>query len=237
MADELIARGVPADKILVNPNGVEPDRYSPDVDASSLRARLGLDGKTVIGFIGTFGPWHGAEVLARAFAELIGRYPAYRDSLRLLMIGDGVKMPEVRAALDTAGVSDLAVMTGIVPQAEGPVYLAAADILASPHVANSDGTPFFGSPTKLFEYMAMGKGIVASDLDQVGEILEHGRAAQMVRPGDVDSLVEGLRALIDDPARRAALGAEARRMAVERHSWREHTRKIVEALQARVPAA
>ncbi len=145
--------------------------------------RLGLDGKIVIGFIGTFGPWHGAEVLARAFGELIDRHPAYRDSLRLLMIGDGVKMPEVRAALDAAGVNDLAVMTGIVPQAEGPVYLAASDILASPHVANSDGTPFFGSPTKLFEYMAMGKGIVASDLDQVGEILEHGRAAQMVRPG------------------------------------------------------
>ena len=52
--------------------------------------------------------------------------------------------------------------------------------------------------------MAMGKGIVASDLDQVGEILEHGRAAQMVMPGDVDSLVDGLRDLIDDPARRAA---------------------------------
>ena len=209
MADELIARQVPAGKILVNPNGVEPDRYSPDVDASGLRARLGLDGKIVIGFIGTFGPWHGAEVLARAFGELIARHPAYRDSLRLLMIGDGVKMPEVVAALDAAAVSDLTVMTGIVPQAEGPVYLAASDILASPHVANSDGTPFFGSPTKLFEYMAMGKGIVASDLDQVGEILEHGRAAQMVRPGDVDSLVDGLRALIDDPARRAALGAEA----------------------------
>jgi glycosyltransferase involved in cell wall biosynthesis len=205
MADELIARQVPAGKVLVNPNGVEPDRYSPDVDASSLRARLG--------------------------------HPGYRDSLRLLMIGDGVKMPEVMAALDAAGVGDLAVMTGIVPQAEGPVYLAASDILASPHVANSDGTPFFGSPTKLFEYMAMGKGIVASDLDQVGEILEHGRAAQMVRPGDVGSLVEGLRTLIDDPARRADLGAEARRMAVERHSWREHTRKIVEALQARVPPA
>jgi glycosyltransferase involved in cell wall biosynthesis len=85
--------------------------------------------------------------------------------------------------------------------------------------------------------MAMGKGIVASDLDQVGEILEQGRAAHMVKPGDVDSLVDGLRALIDDPARRAALGAAARRMAVERHSWREHTRKIIEALQDRVPAA
>ena len=102
MADELIAREVPAGKILVNPNGVEPDRYSPDVDATGLRARLGLDGKIVIGFIGTFGPWHGAEVLARAFGELDCPLSAYRESIRLLMIGDGVKMPEVKAALNAA---------------------------------------------------------------------------------------------------------------------------------------
>jgi glycosyltransferase involved in cell wall biosynthesis len=146
-------------------------------------------------------------------------------------------MAEVKDALARAGVSDLTTLTGIVAQADGPGYLAACDILASPHVANADGTPFFGSPTKLFEYMAMGKAIVASDLDQVGEILEHGRAAQMAIPGDVETLVEGLRELIDNPARREHLGAEARRLAVTRHSWREHTRRIIEALRARVAVA
>ena len=60
--------------------------------------------------------------------------------------------------------SRIAVLTGLVPQEDGPEHLAACDILASPHVPNADGTPFFGSPTKLFEYMAMGKGIVASNL-------------------------------------------------------------------------
>lgn len=234
MADELTGRGVPAAKVLVNPNGVEPERYSPAIDGSAIRATLGLDGMMVIGFIGTFGPWHGAEVLARAFAKLIERHPPLRTSVRLLMIGDGVKMPEVVAALDKGGVRDLTVLTGIIPQADGPKYLAACDILASPHVPNADGTPFFGSPTKLFEYMAMGKAIVASDLDQVGEILEHGRAAQMTTPGDVDSLVDGLDTLIANAEKRSKLGAEARRLAVERHSWREHTRRIVEALQQRM---
>ena len=237
MADELVARGVPRDKILVNPNGVEPDRYSPDIDGSEIRARHGLAGKTVVGFIGTMGPWHGAEVLAAAFAKLLSEQPRYRESVRLLMIGDGVKTGEVIAALEAGGVRDLTVLTGIVPQAQGPRYLAACDILASPHVPNPDGTPFFGSPTKLFEYMAMGKGIVASDLDQIGEILEHGRAAQMTVPGSVDSLAEGLCALIEDPARRQALGAEARRLAVERHSWSEHTRRIIDALKDRVPVS
>ena len=235
MADELIGRGIPASKILVNPNGVETDRYAPEIDGSGIRKRLGLDGKLVIGFIGTFGPWHGAEVLARAFGDLLIKHPNYRDSVRLLMIGDGVKMPEVRAALGAANVLDQAVLTGLVPQADGPQYLAACDILASPHVPNADGTPFFGSPTKLFEYMAMGRAIVASDLDQVGEILEHGRAAQMAVPGSVESLVAGLQALIEDPERRATLRREARRLAVERHTWREHTRRILEALTERVP--
>lgn len=236
MADELTARGIAAAKILVNPNGVEPERYSPAIDGGAVRRRYGLDGKTVIGFIGTFGPWHGAEVLARAFAELLRQTPAYRESVRLLMIGDGVRMPDVKQALEQGGVMDAAVLAGIVPQSEGPAYLAAADILASPHVPNPDGTPFFGSPTKLFEYMAMGKGIVASDLDQVGEILEHGRAAQMVTPGDVASLVDGLRALLEDPARRNQLGAVARQMAVERHSWHQHTGRIIDALRSRVSA-
>ncbi len=236
MADELTTRGVPAAKILVNPNGVEPDRYSPAIDGDAIRTKHGLVGKTVIGFIGTMGPWHGAEVLAAAFARLLAAHPGYRESVRLLMIGDGVKMGEVTAALDAGGVRDLTVLAGIVPQAEGPRFLAACDILTSPHVPNPDGTPFFGSPTKLFEYMAMGKGIVASDLDQVGEILEHGRAARMTVPGSVDSLVDGLRALIDNPAQRAALGAEARQLAVSRHSWRDHTRRIIQALKDRVPA-
>src|SRR5262249_24315015 len=155
---------------------------------------------TVVGFIGTFGPWHGAAVLTDAFGRLLESRPDLRDRVRLLMIGDGVRMADVRAALARRGVASTCVLTGLVPQADGPRYLAACDILASPHVPNADGTPFFGSPTKLFEYMAMGKGIVASDLDQIGEILEHGRAALMVVPGDAGDLARGLAALIDDPA-------------------------------------
>ena len=153
------------------------------------------------------------------------------------MIGDGVRMPDVRSALARHQVESACVLTGLVPQADGPRYLAACDILASPHVPNADGTPFFGSPTKLFEYMAMGKGIVASDLDQIGDILEHGRAAVMVTPGDVDSLVVGLTTLIEDPARRDALGREARQLVLDRHSWRAHTARIVARLRERLAAA
>lgn len=240
MEDELAARGVPRGKILVNPNGVEPDVYSPDVDGSAVREKLGLRDKTVIGFIGTLGPWHGAEVLTEAFGRLLETRPDLRARVRLLIIGDGVRMPDVRSAIARHHVEDACVLTGLVPQAEGPRYLAACDILASPHVPNADGTPFFGSPTKLFEYMAMGKGIVASHLDQIGDVLnppDHGLVAVMVKPGDVKALAAGLAALIDDPVLREALGRAARALVLERHSWRAHTARIFDALRRRLAAA
>lgn len=231
MKDELVARSVPAERVLVNPNGVDVDEYSPSVDGSAVRRRLGLDGKLTIGFIGTFGKWHGAEVLADAFGRLLAARPEYQERLRLLMIGDGSTMPKVRQELARHGVEAAAVLTGIIPQEEGPAHLAACDILVAPHVPNTDGTPFFGSPTKLFEYMAMGKGIVASDLDQIGEILAHDRTAWMARPGDAESLVTGLRALVEDEPLRRRLGQAARDEVVAKYTWTEHTRKIIERLK------
>ena len=77
----------------------------------------------------------------------------------------------------------------------------------------------------------MGRAIIASDLDQIGEVLDHGRTAWLVEPGDVDALTAGLRRLIDDPPLRRALGAAAQHEAVTRYTWREHTRRTIERLQ------
>jgi glycosyltransferase involved in cell wall biosynthesis len=229
--DEVVARGVDPASVLVNPNGVDPVRYRPEIDGSAVRERYGLRDSVVVGFIGTFGPWHGAEVLARAFVKLVGEDPSRARNVRLLMIGDGASMPAVRKILADAGVMDSAVLTGLVAQEDGPRYLAACDVLASPHVENPDGTPFFGSPTKLFEYMAMGKGIVASDLEQVGEVLADGRTAWLVKPGDVDALAGGLKRLIDDRDLRDELGAAARHEVLARYTWRTHTLRTIERLK------
>lgn len=233
MKDELVKRGIEDGKILVNPNGVDPEQYYPDVDGSGVRRKYDLVGKTVVGFISTFGPWHGAEVLAEAFGRLLQQFPEYREGVRLLMIGDGLTMPEVKRKLYEFGIMDVSILTGLVLQEEGPAYMAACDILTSPHVPNADGTPFFGSPTKLFEYMAMGKGIVASDLDQIGDVLNHDKTAWMVKPGDVESLMLGLKALIDDEQRRNRLGQAAHREVVKKYTWKGHTRKIIEKLKER----
>ena len=237
MKDELVGQGLDSTKILVNPNGVDPDRYGPEVDGTAVRRRYGLVGKTVLGFIGTFGRWHGAEVLAQAFGELLRAHPHHRNTVRLFMIGDGVMMPEVKRRLAESGAERATILTGLIPQEQGPEHLAACDILVSPHVPNPDGSPFFGSPTKLFEYMAMGKGIVASDLDQIGEVLRHDATALLVQPGDVKSLCEGMIVLIEDKPRRQRLGANARTEVVSRFTWEAHTGRILEKLAERCRSA
>jgi glycosyltransferase involved in cell wall biosynthesis len=228
--DELARRGVDLQKVLVNPNGVAVDRYSPAVDGSVVRRRYGFESELVYGFIGTFGAWHGAEVLAEAYGRLLARRPDLRSRTRLLFIGDGARLAATRALIAAAGAAANTVFTGLVPQAEGAEHLAACDVLVSPHVPNPDGSPFFGSPTKLFEYMAMGRAIIASDLNQIGRVLRHGETAWLVTAGDADSLGRALERSADDGTTRRELGVGARRDAVAHHSWHQHTRCILDAL-------
>ena len=235
MKDALTQRGISAKKILVNPNGVNPDTYSPHIDGRAIKEQLQCQNKLILGFIGTFGKWHGAEVLAQGFSALIKKYPVYRDKLHLMMIGEGLTLPLVQDIVKANHMKDLVTFTGTIPQANSPSYLAACDILVSPHVPNSDGSKFFGSPTKLFEYMAMGKGIVASDLDQIGEVLHHKQTAYLVKPGDIADLTQGLKTLIDHPDLCKTLGENARKDVIKNYTWKKHTRKIIAQLQELCP--
>ncbi len=230
---ELLTRGVKDEAILVNPNGVDPRVFHPQISGSRIRQRYELTTKTVFGFLGTFGKWHGAEVLAEAFSQLLRETPALRGKVTLMLIGDGVTIPEVRKVLDSAQVSDSVVFTGSVFQSEAPSYLAACDILVSPHVPNPDGSEFFGSPTKLFEYMAMGKGIVASSLAQISDVLSHRKTAWLVEPGNVHALKDGLITLFEDVSLRQRLGHAAREEVVKHYTWRQHTERILKVLKGR----
>jgi glycosyltransferase involved in cell wall biosynthesis len=223
---ELVERGVEPERIVWHPNGVDPSLFE-NVDASTIRSRYRIsDDATLVAFVGTFGQWHGTDVLARAIRRDVEWAREHR--VHYLLVGDGLRMPEVRRELE--GLEDVVTLTGLVPQAEAPAHLLASDILVSPHVPNDDGSPFFGSPTKLFEYMAAGRGIVASDLDQIGEILRDDLAV-LVRPGDVAALAEGIRSLVSDPGRRDELGRRAQARVRERYTWRHHVDAIVEHLE------
>ncbi len=230
LKEELLQRGVSADRILCNPNGVDTVVYHPQVDCTEVIEKYGLIDNFVFGFIGTFGPWHGVDVLVDAYAELLLRDERLEKSTKLLLIGDGNLKEKIVAKIAQLGIQNNCILTGIVPQAQGPAYLAACDVLISPHVNNADGSRFFGSPTKIFEYMAMGKPIIASRLEQIKEVIQHEVTGLLVTPGDVSGLSQAMNALYRDSAVRKRLGVAARQLAESKHTWLAHTQKIMDKL-------
>jgi glycosyltransferase involved in cell wall biosynthesis len=132
--------------------------------------------------------------------------------------------------LRVADVLDNVTFTGIVPQDQAPKYLMCSDIFLSPHVPNADGTPFFGSPTKLFEYMALGKGIIASDMDQLGEILTNEETALLVPPADDAALAHAIERLCTDRELSDRLGKAARELALREYTWEAHVKRIIDRL-------
>ena len=176
----------------------------------------------VIGWIGSFGPWHGASVLVRAVALLPQEY-----SVR--MIGDGAERVACEQLAASLGVADRVEFLRSLPHDESLRELARCHILASPHVPLPD-RPFFGSPTKVFEYMAIGRPIVASSLDQIADVLEDGVTARLVPPADEQALALALQDVWALPDHGRALGAAAVREAARHHTWDARAAQILAAL-------
>jgi glycosyltransferase involved in cell wall biosynthesis len=255
LRDELITRGVPTDRIVSYPNCIDEDIFDPgrfsDREVQAIRARYGISpDATVISFLGTFGQWHGVEIMGEAIRLLAAEVRNLLEETKthFLIIGDGIRMSKLQEILSDDRCNGLYSLPGLVRQEEAPLHLAAADILLSPHIPNSDGTRFFGSPTKLFEYMAMSRAIVASDLDQIGEVLKNSlhshelptadpsesenRLAILCPPGNPRQLANAIRFLIKNEAWRRVLGQNARREALDRYTWRDHVETIENRLKA-----
>ncbi len=221
----LETRGVPANKIVVNPNGVDADLFRPHAGGAEVREELGIGADEVVaGFVGTFGPWHGVVQLAEAIKQAPPHVP-----VRFLLVGSGSLHGEVERLLQAEIASGRAIFTGTVAHERVPQLLDACDILVSPHVPLADGSDFFGSPTKIFEYMAMGKGIVASRLGQIGEVLSDQETALLVEPGNVNELAEAMVRLAESRELRERLGRNCRDVAVQRHTWTRNAERVLEA--------
>ena len=221
LRNELIQFGVEKERILVLPNGVDPDYFVDQPEkGAEVRAKYGIPSdKVVVGFAGTFGNWHGIDELTEAIQSL------QDDNLEFLLIGDGMMRKKMEESL--RGRSDVHFL-GKIPFTEMPSHLSACDILIVSNSWNpNDKRPFFGSPTKLFEYMSMGKGIVASDLEQIGQILENEKTALLFPTGDISAMVSAVRRLSDDAELRKRLGKAARIEAIQNHTWKNNAEKVI----------
>ena len=212
--------GVGTDRIVTLPNGV---------DVNDIDRALGSGGGVKpeprrLGWIGTFGPWHGAEIAIAALAEL----PL---DVELLMIGEGQQLSSCKLLAESLGVGHRIEWAGPLAHDEAMRRLAGCSILLSPHVPLKD-QEFFGSPTKLFEYMALERPIVASRLGQLGEVLEDRRTALLVEPGDPRALAAAVSELLRAPELGRQLADAARGEAVNKHGWERRARLLLDAFES-----
>lgn len=217
------------EKITMNPNGVDPQLFKPDPrSGDEVRRRHGIQDKVVVGFVGTFGVWHGVEVLASIMEDVIKENP----KIHFLWVGDGIYKKKVIENIEKCHLQENVTLVGPVEHLEIPSFLNACDILASPHTPQVDGDEFFGSPTKLFEYMAVGKAIIASSLGQIGQVLEHMKDAFLVEPGSKAELKKGILVLSENSSLRSFLGTNARAKALKMYSWKANACRVLAAFHS-----
>ena len=172
--------------------------------------------------------------MAKAIIQFFDRFPNQQEKVHFLIIGDGKLMPEVKNVLENSPYLSHVTLTGKVPQSESPKYLSACNMFLSPHIPNPDGTKFFGSPTKLFEYMAAKRPIIASDLDQIGDILTHLETAYLVEPGNITALANAINDLVNNPELQQTLAKNAYHLAQTTYTWDAHVAKILGALSSKM---
>ena len=231
MKDNLIAQGIPDEKILVNPNGADIEEYRAGrfsaKEKNALRKELGISpSATVIGFIGTFGQWHGVPDIVVA-AHLLREQKKLPEDVRFLLVGDGITMPEVKKNIALYELEKWFVLPGIIKQAQAAEYLSLFDIAVNPTVPNKDGTEFFGSPTKLFEYMALELPIISSALGQMKDIFEDGKDGLLFPPTDNDAFAAAIHTLITDTALRRKLGERALEKVTKTYTWEQNVTRAL----------
>jgi glycosyltransferase involved in cell wall biosynthesis len=207
-------------------NGVDPERFRPDVRP----AVPGPPGTFTVGFVGSMKPWHGLSLLVEAFARLHHDDPA----TRLLVVGAGPEEAAVRADLATRGLTGAAVLTGAVAPSDVPSFLTSIDAAVAPY---PDATGFYFSPLKVYEYMAAGRAVVASRVGQLESLIQHDVTGLLCPPGDVAALAAALERLRRAPELRARLGRAARASVLHGHTWEAVAARVLQlAVRDRVAA-
>lgn len=208
---EILGRG--ARRVVVAPNGVDPERFRPLEPDRALARRLGLRGAT-LGFIGSFYRFEGVELLVEAFGLLAGRCPEWR----LVLVGEGERFEAVRRRVGELGLAGRVVLAGRVPHQQVRAWYSVIDLLAYPRLR--ERITEMVTPLKPLEAMAMQRAVLGSDVGGLREILGESRFAErlLVPAGDARALAEGARGLLADGRLLEEVRRDLRRVALGR-SW------------------
>lgn len=210
--------GVPSSRIAVIPNGINPDRFGrapTDIDA---KAALGLEGRLVLGFTGFMRQWHELERVIDFVAEHGERF-----NLHLLLVGDGPVRDSLQAHAAAKHVADRLTITGVVERDDVARHVAAFDIALQPGITE------YASPLKLFEYMYLGRAVVAPDMDNIREVLTDGQDALLFTANRPDAMNAAILRLCEDTALRLRLGAAARAtIDTKGLTWRSNAKRVVD---------
>jgi len=213
--------GVPPARITVIPNGIDPRRFDAVPDRAVSRAALGLPNRLILGFTGFIRGWNAVHRLIDFVARM-------RDQLDLhiLVVGDGPARTSLQDHAHTHGVTDRLTIAGIVERDDISRYVAAFDIAVLPGVTS------YSSPLKLFEYLQLGRAIVAPDMENIREILTDEQNALLFHPTREGAMEEALQRLAKDATLRARLGHAARQTIAARSLTWDHNAEQVVTLAA-----
>ena len=213
---EFIARGVPAQRIVLVPNGVDVERFNGGAEADNLlRQQLGLDeGSVVIGFAGSFYAYEGLHVLLAAMPRILSALP----KVRLLLLGGGYQEQNLRRQAEELGLNERVVFAGRVPHAEVTRYYDLVDVFVYPRI--SMRLTELVTPLKPLEAMAQGRLVAASDVGGHRELIRDGETAVLFRAGDPDALADRVVELLRHPQRWPAMRSAARRFVETERSWK-----------------
>jgi len=224
MRDEIAARGVPAEKILIVPNAVSAEFLGPLPDAGPLRAQLGLTPQEyVVGVVSTLVPHEGIGTLLEATAILRAR----GLPVRALIVGDGPERPALQRQAAQAGLAGAAVFTGRVPAAKVRQFHALLDVFVVPRTP--DRVCQLVTPLKPIEAMASGLCVVTSEVKALAEIVKQEVTGMQTVPQDPVSLADCLEHLLYSPDIRRKLGDNAREWVARDRTWAHNAARYRDA--------
>lgn len=217
MAEIVQSYGVPSDRIMVIHNGINTREFEHVADNSSVKSSLGLTNKLVLGFTGFVRDWHGLDKVI----DMIARDPS--DSGRhLMVVGDGPARQSLEQQAKALNVANRVSFTGIVEREKIPQYVAAFDIALQPAVVA------YASPLKLFEYLALGKAIVAPAQPNIRELLSDEHNAVLFDPAEADGLPKAIDRLCSDPSLRSHVSKNASATIADKQlTWKANAERVI----------